>query len=244
MRIQGTLIICAAMLAMPASRAFAQQDSDRGYHDQNDRDVRRHFTDHDRRVLNDWYRDHAEQFQSRDEHWNSEDLDRRLQPGSQMDDEMRRWSRPVSDDLLNRLDPLPRGWEYRRIGYNICIVDRDSSIRDVYRFERGSDRDGDRGRFTERDRDAIRDWNRDHQNAVNQLLGAVGVRVDNADLDHRLQVGNRVDEDLQSSARPAPGDLLQRLSPLPRDWRYIVIGDRLLIVDRDWRIRDAARFSH
>jgi len=67
MRFQGPIILCAALLALPAGRALAQQEPDRGYQDRYDRDdIRRHFTDHDRRVLNDWYRDHADRFEPRD----------------------------------------------------------------------------------------------------------------------------------------------------------------------------------
>jgi len=234
MKFRGSSVaLCVALLGIPCT-TFAQQDRDRNYQDRDE--VRRHFTDHDRHELQEWYRDHADRFEpERDQdRWNNEDLEHRLQPGSVMDDELRRWSRPVSDDLNNRLDPLPEGWQYRRIGYNVCIVDRDGAIRDVYHFDQ----------FNGRDRDVIRDWNRDHQNAVNQFLGNFGVRVENEDLDRRLQVGNVVDEDLQSRARPAPEDLVDRLTPPPRGWRYVVIGDRLCLLDRDWRIHESFRFQH
>jgi hypothetical protein len=52
-----------------------------------------------------------------------------------------------------------------------------------------------------------------------------------------------VDEGLQSRG-PAPEDLVDRLTAPPRDWRYVVIGDRLCLVDRDWRIHESFRFQH
>jgi len=68
--------------------------------------------------------------------------------------------------------------------------------------------------------------------------------VNNDDLDRRLQVGNTVDPDLQNHARPVPDDLQNQLSPSPRRWHYTVIGDRLLLVDRDWRIHESFHFQH
>jgi hypothetical protein len=107
MKFRGsTVVLCVASLGIP-STTFAQQDRDRNYQDRDD--VRRHFIDHE---LQEWYRDHADRFEpERGQYrWNNEDLEHRLQPGAVMDDELRRWSRPVSDDLNNRLD------RYRRDG--------------------------------------------------------------------------------------------------------------------------------
>ena len=236
-------ILCAAgfllVLAPRQARAVpGHQNQDYPDRDRRDRqeDEHRHFTDHDRRFLMDWYRDHADRFEPQGDQgrWNNEEMERRLQPGSPMDDETRRWARPVSDELENRLDPLPRDWRYMRVGYNVIIVDRDQTVRDVFHFDQ----------FNDRDRETIRQWNQDHQSAVNQFLGNFGVRVEQGDLDRRLQVGNVVDQDLQSRARPAPEDLANRLSPPPRDWRYMVIGDRLVLVDRDWRIHQSYHFQH
>ena len=120
------------------------------------------------------------------------------------------------------------------IGYNVAIVDRDWTIRDVFHFDE----------FNDNDRQVIREWNQQHPDAIRQFLGNFGVRVDNGDLDRRLQVGNVVDSDLQSRARPAPDDLVSRLSPTPRGWHYNIIGDRLVLVDRDWRIHESFHFEH
>jgi hypothetical protein len=243
MKLNGSFVVCCAVaLGVSCLPVHAQDpDRDRRYQDQDRRyddrdDEHRHFTDHDRHVLNDWYRDHADRFEpGRDEErWNNEDLERRLQPGASMDDDLRRWARPVQGELAERLDPLPRDWQFVRIGYNVVIVDRDSRIRDVYHFDE----------FNDQDRRVIQDWNRDHQSAVNGFLGNFGVRVENGDLDRRLQVGAIVDQDLRDHARPAPEDLVERLSQPPREWHYVVIGDRLCLVDRDWRVHESFHFQH
>lgn len=235
----AVLFMPAQMRAVPApqNQNRDRQDQDRRYdRDRGDREGNRQFTDRDRHVLMDWYRDNAERFEPRgdERRWNNEELERNLQPGSRLDDETRHWMRPLPDELESRLDRLPSGWRYVRIGYHVCILDRDETIRDVFDFDR----------FDNRDRDTIQQWNNSHQNAVNQFLQNFGVRMQQGDLDQRLQVGNVVDEDLQSRAQRAPEDLVQRLSPPPRGWRYLVIGDRLILVDRDWRIHESYNFQH
>ena len=146
----ASVMWCATVLGIsfctPAFAAHVNRDQ---YQDRDRSEERRHFTDHDRRVLSDWYRDHADRFESefREGRWNNEELDRRLQPGNVMDEDLRRWARPVSRELI-----------------------------DQSRFH-----------FSEH-RQVMGDWNRDHQNAVNQFLNNFGMRMENDDLDRRLQV--------------------------------------------------------
>ena len=207
------------------------------YYNRGDRgDAARHFTDNDRRMLGDWYRDHSDEMEPRNDQdrWNNPDIERDLQPDRVLDEDARRWARPLPDEIAGRLDPLPPGWRYAMIGYNVAIVDRDWTIRDVFHFDQ----------FNDNDRQVIREWNQQHPDAVRQFLGNFGVRIDNDDLDRRLQVGNVVDSDLQDRARPAPEDLVSRLNPTPRGWRYSIIGDRLVLVDRDWRIHESFNFQH
>jgi len=243
----ASVMWCATVLGIsfctPAFAAHVNRDQ---YQDRDRSEERRHFTDHDRRVLNDWYRDHADRFESefREGRWNNEELDRRLQPGNVMDEDLRRWARPVSDKLAGRLDPLPPDWQYERVGYNVCIVDRDGTIRDRYHFDRDQYNDQSRFHFSEHDRQVMGDWNRDHQNAVNQFLNNFGMRMENDDLDRRLQVGNTVDPDLRDRGRPAPESLVEQLSTPPPGWHYVVIGDRLCVVDREWRIHESYHFQH
>ena len=72
MKFHGTsVVLCAALLGIPCA-AVAQQDRDRDRDYQDRNDVRRHFTDHDRRELQEWYRDHADRFEpeSGEQRWN------------------------------------------------------------------------------------------------------------------------------------------------------------------------------
>ena len=206
------------------------QDRDQGYgRDGHDRDRRmdqhRHFDDRDRQILRDWYRDHASDMEPRDQdnRWNNEEMERDLQVDRTLDPGMRRWSRPVPEQLSERLGPLPQHWRYVMLGYNVCIVDDNWTIHDVFTDQ-----------FNDHDRRVIQDWNRDHPDAVKQFLGGFGVRIDNGDLDRRTQVGMILDPDLQDRARPAPEELVNRLNVPPRDWRYVVVGDRLCLVDDHW----------
>lgn len=216
---------------------YRQDDRYDGHdHDRDrDRDEHRRIDDHDRDVLRDWYRDHSDRFEpdARD-HSNSEELEHHLQVDRVFDDDMRRWARPLPEEVANRLGPLPHDWRYMMIGYNVAIVDRDWTIRDVFHFDQ----------FNDHDREVIRDWNRDHPDALKGILGGFGVHIDNGDLDRRLQVGTVVESDLRNRARPAPEELVNRLSPPPRDWRYVIIGDRLCLVDRDWRVHESFHFEH
>jgi hypothetical protein len=240
-------ILIAACVPLLAGGAYARmhlQDSPYeryGQYDQRDnedryqRDVYRAFTDHDREVLQDWYRDHSDQFELRDDQgrWHGEDVDNQLQVGRPLDDDLRSWAHLVPYNLEERLDPLPSAWNYLILGDNVVIVDRDSTVRDIYHFDR----------FSDQDRRTIQQWNIDHPNALNQFLGAFGVQINDGDLDRRLQVGNVVDPDLQDRARPAPDDLVNQLTVPPRGWRYVIIGDRLCLVDRDWRIHESFHFQ-
>lgn len=251
MQLKAVLIYaCVPLFASGAYAKAKAQDNDSRYNqggqysqrdnDQYRRDAFRTFTDHDRDVLRDWYRDHSDQFEGRDDRgrndqdrWRGGDIDNRLQVGQALDDETRRWAHLVPYNLEQRLDPLPSGWNYMIVGDNVVITDRDTTVRDVYHFDR----------FSDQDRHAIEQWNGDHPNALNQFLGAFGVQVNEGQLDQRLQVGNVVEPDLQDRARPAPDDLANHLSVPPRGWRYVIIGDRLCLVDRDWRIHESFHFQ-
>jgi len=217
----------------------AQYDQgDRGY-DRGDRDDRngrvfQQFTDHDRRVLQDWYRDHADEMEPRrGDQWRDEDIERALQRGGRLDEDVMRWARPLPGELRDRLDPIPDDWRYMMIGYNVVIMEPDGDVRDVYHFDQ----------FSDRDRQEIREWNQNHPNALNQFLRNFGMQVNDGELDQRLQVGDVVTPDLQQRSRPAPEELVERLTPVPRDWQYVVIGDRLCLVDRDWRVHESFHFQ-
>jgi hypothetical protein len=131
-------------------------------------------------------------------------------------------------ELANQLPPLPHAWRYAFLGSNVCIVDADWTIRDLFHFDP----------FEDRDRDAIEQWSHDHPSALSQLAGG-GVHVDNASVDAQLQIGTVLNPDLRTQARGAPEDLVSHLSAAPANWKYVVIADRLCLVDDDWRLHQA-----
>jgi hypothetical protein len=129
---------------------------------------------------------------------------------------------------------LPQYWRVAIIGDAAVLADDNWNIRDVYRFDE----------FSEHDREVIHQWNQDHPDFLRGVLGSFGVRLETSDLDRRLEPGMVVDPALRDRARPAPEDLVSRLTPTPEGWRYMVIGDRLVLVDREWRIRRSYHFEH
>jgi len=91
--------------------------------------------------------------------------------------------------------------------------------------------------FGDRDRQAMREWYRDH------ATGPEFRRRWDRSWDDRVRVGLVLGPDLQAWARPVPPDLYGRLAPLPRGFRYMIVGDHVVVVDRRWRIRDVNRFE-
>jgi hypothetical protein len=93
--------------------------------------------------------------------------------------------------------------------------------------------------FGDRDRQSMHDWYRDHYNAREFQ----DQRRWNDQYEQRLQVGVVLDPDLRAWARPVPPDLYGRLSPLPRGYRYVIVGDHVLVVDDRWQIYDVNHFE-
>ena len=94
--------------------------------------------------------------------------------------------------------------------------------------------------FGDRDRQTLREWYRTHNDAP-EFRGDTRWEYR---LEQRLQVGNRLDPDIQAWVRPLPADLAVRLSPLPRGLRYVVVGHQhVVVVDRDGVIREVYHFE-
>jgi len=218
-------VLCARNLA-----AEYRQNDQQNHADQNGQVEHRQFDEHDRQLILEWFRGHADRLEpaSSLDRWSHRDVSAYLRVDSVLDEDTRTLAGPMPAKLASQLRALPRGWRYVMLGYNICIVDAGWTIRDVFHFDP----------FEERDRDAIEHWSRDHPNALSQRAGG-GVQVDNANVDRLLQVGTVLAADLRAEARAAPEDLVSRLSAVPVDWRYVVIGDRLCLVDEDWRLHEA-----
>jgi hypothetical protein len=92
--------------------------------------------------------------------------------------------------------------------------------------------------FGDRDRQAMREWYRNHYTAPE-----FQARRWNSQLEQRLQIGLVLGPDMRAWARPAPRDLYGRLAPLPGGYRYMIVGDHLIVVDNEWRIMDVNHFE-
>lgn len=224
------LAACIAGLCVFAGSGIQAQGRGRGH----DRDRFDHFTDRDRDLLRQWYFAHSQWIDRyRNEGWHDDDLDRRIQVGAPIGPDMRRWSHPLPDDVVSQMGPFPQYWRVVVMGDHALLVDDNWNVHDFFHFEQ----------FGDHDRQVVHDWNRDHPGYVRGLFG-IGVRIDDGDLDRRLQVGMVVDRDLQRRAINAPPDLVSQMNPTPRDTRYLVIGDRLCLIDRQWRVRQSFHFEH
>jgi hypothetical protein len=53
-----------------------------------------------------------------------------------------------------------------------------------------------------------------------------------------MRIGYVLDPEMRRMSRPVPEDLLYQLPPCPRHYRYIEIGDHILLVDRRYRVHD------
>ena len=93
--------------------------------------------------------------------------------------------------------------------------------------------------FGDPDRQAMREWYRNHPNAPEFQ----DQRRWTGQLEQRLQVGVVLAPDLRAWARPAPPDLYGRLAPLPRGDRYVIVGDHVVVVDDRWVVHDAYHFD-
>lgn len=92
-------------------------------------------------------------------------------------------------------------------------------------------------KFDNRDRQAARKWYNEHRENLPQ-----GFRDEDRlrpEEESRLQLGVALDANTRKRVRPAPVDLLRRLPPPPRHYRYALVNEHLLLVeDRTWNISD------
>lgn len=96
-------------------------------------------------------------------------------------------------------------------------------------FRRGPDT-----HFDNRDRGQIYDWYHDHPG--NRIFAA-DPRW-NQEMDRRLQPGVVLGRDVRNRSYPLPIELVQRLGPLPRHFRYIATGNHVCVVNDDWQLFD------
>ena len=97
-----------------------------------------------------------------------------------------------------------------------------------------------RTKFNDRDRQAARRWY--NENRENLPQGFWDEDRSGPGEESRLQAGTTLDSSTRKRVRPVPVDLLRRLPPPPRHYRYGILNEHLLIVeDRTWNISDIIR---
>ena len=106
--------------------------------------------------------------------------------------------------------------------------------------EHRDDRDHhDHDRFDDHDREGARDWYRDHHEYFRHNEG----RYWHREWEPNIHEGFVFTPDMRRGIRPVPRELLVRLGPPPRGYRYVIIGDHVVLVDNGWRIHDVLHFE-
>lgn len=103
------------------------------------------------------------------------------------------------------------------------------------------DHDKDHPRFEDRDREAVHGWFTEHRDHL-----PAGLRERDrlpSELESRLQVGVVLDSDLRHRIHPVPVDLLDRLLPCPKHYRYVVIGAHIVVIDDGFHVFDIIHFE-
>ena len=94
-------------------------------------------------------------------------------------------------------------------------------------------------RFDDRDRHEAHDWYEHHHDYFHHDEG----RYWHREWEGNIHEGFVLTPDMRVAIRPAPIELVRGWGPAPRGWRYVVIGDHVCLIDRDYRIRDVLHFE-
>ena len=97
----------------------------------------------------------------------------------------------------------------------------------------------DHDRFDDHDRQGARDWYRDHHDYVRHDEGRYWHRK----WEPNIHEGFVFTPEMRRAFRPVPHDLYVRLAPPPPGYRYVFIGDHLVLIDRGYRIHDVLHFE-
>ena len=133
----GVTAFVTALLALTCCAAFAQNDQSRGNdknRGQSDKTYRK-FNEKQRQYATTYYNQNKNQeIFKQDSRWNN-DYENRLQPGSVLDEDMRRMSRPAPDEMTRGLGRAPHGYRYVVIGGHVVLVDDGYRVHDAIHFE-------------------------------------------------------------------------------------------------------------
>jgi hypothetical protein len=97
----------------------------------------------------------------------------------------------------------------------------------------------DHDRFDDHDRHEARDWYDHHHEYFHHDEGRYWHRA----WEPNIHEGFVFTPEMRRAYRPVPHDLLVRLGPVPYGYRYVVIGDHVVLVDDGWRIHDVVHFD-
>ena len=95
--------------------------------------------------------------------------------------------------------------------------------------------------FTDRDRQATREWYQQHRNR----LGPGWRDRDrlSPSLEGRLRRGERLDPQLRQQMYWLPPDLARMYGPAPRGYRYAIIGGNIVLLDDGYQVHDVFRLE-
>ena len=109
--------------------------------------------------------------------------------------------------------------------------------RDRDRQDQGDRDHHDHDRFDDHDRAAARDWYAHHHDYFRHDEG----RYWHREWEPNIREGFILNREMRGAIRPVPRDL--RLPYPPPGYRYVVIGDHICLIDRDYRIHDVLHFE-
>jgi Ni/Co efflux regulator RcnB len=96
--------------------------------------------------------------------------------------------------------------------------------------------------FTTQDRQAASDWY-----GKNQANPPAGFRAQDrlsSDQESRLQVGSKLDPDLQKMTRTVPSDLRHKLATPAPGYRYLTVGGHVTLLDKQNQVQDIIRHPY
>lgn len=106
----------------------------------------------------------------------------------------------------------------------------------------GDHHDGDHhdhDRFDDHDRQQAHEWYAQHHTYFRESEG----RYWHNSWEGNIHEGFVFTPEMRRGYRPVPHDLMVRLGPVPHGYRYVVIGDHVVLVDDGWRIHDVLHFE-
>lgn len=95
--------------------------------------------------------------------------------------------------------------------------------------------------FNDHDRQVTRDWYFHNRGRLGRGWGDRD-RLSPA-MERRLRVGARLDRVFYGRMYWLPGDLVRLYGPAPRGYRYAIIGGNIVLLDRDYFVRDVFRID-